>query len=512
MRRVLSRDRPDLDEGWLCDKGRFAYEHVRADDRYATPLVRGDRGLDEATLGGTRPRPSRAACATTRTCTAPDAVAVVASGEQSNEEAFAWREVVEAAGGGALVGSGRPWELLDPYRATIADLDAADVIVIAGDREPRDLAGVIELRIRKAVRRGAQLILAGAGGHAARPARERAHRDGARRGRRAAPTRSSSGWPLPSARCCSSPIRCRSSSSRRSPRAAGSPASPAASCRCPRRRTSSACAPPASATTRVERARPRRARRAAHAGAARRRRSRVARPARDRWRAGAAARRVGRRVVAVPERGDALGPRDPARDGDAREGGLDHEPRGPRRSGFARRSRRRPASISELVVPRRARAASSSAPLPDARAGGPPPARRRRARALPRLGDDRRSGAPRGTERQGRAAVRAPQGARRRSRRPGALQVVAYRPLDLGPGRRARRAPALPAARRDRARARRRRTARPRRGSAGRRGRARRRPHAAARSQISRTQQTGAVRFPWLGAPVAGTATVEAAS
>ena len=30
--------------------------------------------------------------------------------------------------------------------------------------------------------------------------------------------------------------------------------------------------------------------------------------------------------------------------------------------------------------------------------------------------------------------------------------------------------------------------------------------------QISRTQQTGAVRLPWLGAPVTGRATVEAAS
>ena len=91
---------------------------------------------------------------------------MVASGEQSNEEAYGWREAVEAAGGGALVGSGRPWELLDPYRATIADLERADVIVIAGDREPRDLAGVIELRIRKAVKAGARLVLAGAGGTA----------------------------------------------------------------------------------------------------------------------------------------------------------------------------------------------------------------------------------------------------------------------------------------------------------------------------------------------------------
>jgi NADH-quinone oxidoreductase subunit G len=163
VRRVLSRDRPDLDEGWLCDKGRFAYEHVRADDRYLTPLVRGERGLDEATWEHAAETVARR-LRHYANLYGPDAIAVVASGEQSNEEAFAWREVVEAAGGGALVGGGRPWELLEPSRATIADLEHADVIVVAGDRDVRDLAGVLELRIRKAVRRGAQLILAGAGG------------------------------------------------------------------------------------------------------------------------------------------------------------------------------------------------------------------------------------------------------------------------------------------------------------------------------------------------------------
>jgi NADH-quinone oxidoreductase subunit G len=165
VRRVLSRDKPDLDEGWLCDKGRFAFEHVRAGDRYLSPLVRGDRGLDDATWEAAAETVARR-LRHFANLYGPDSIAVVASGEQSNEEAFAWREVVEAAGGGALVGSGRPWELLEPYRATIADLDLADVIVVAGDREPRDLAGVLELRIRKAVRRGARLVLAGSGGSA----------------------------------------------------------------------------------------------------------------------------------------------------------------------------------------------------------------------------------------------------------------------------------------------------------------------------------------------------------
>jgi NADH-quinone oxidoreductase subunit G len=163
VRRVLSRDKPDLDEGWLCDKGRFAFDHVRADDRYLAPLVRGDRGLDEVSWEAAAETVARR-LRHYANLYGPDAIAVVASGEQSNEEAFAWREVVQSAGGGALVGSGRPWELLDSYRASIADLDEADVIVIVGDREPRDLAGVIELRIRKAIRRGARLVLVGAGG------------------------------------------------------------------------------------------------------------------------------------------------------------------------------------------------------------------------------------------------------------------------------------------------------------------------------------------------------------
>ena len=172
VRRVLSRDRPDVDEGWLCDKGRFAFEHVRADDRYAA------RRSCAAIAGSTRRaweargRDRRArACATTRTCTAPARSPSSPPASSRTRRPSPGARSCEAAGGGALVGSGRPWELLDPYRATIADLDAADVIVVAGDREPRDLAGVIELRIRKAVRRGARLMLAGAGGDAARPAR-----------------------------------------------------------------------------------------------------------------------------------------------------------------------------------------------------------------------------------------------------------------------------------------------------------------------------------------------------
>src|SRR5437588_8986269 len=31
---------PEVDDGWLCDKGRFAYQAIHVDERITSPLVR----------------------------------------------------------------------------------------------------------------------------------------------------------------------------------------------------------------------------------------------------------------------------------------------------------------------------------------------------------------------------------------------------------------------------------------------------------------------------------------
>src|SRR5262249_17110712 len=40
VKRILSRNHPELEEGWLCDKGRYAFPHLRAQDRIVDPLRR----------------------------------------------------------------------------------------------------------------------------------------------------------------------------------------------------------------------------------------------------------------------------------------------------------------------------------------------------------------------------------------------------------------------------------------------------------------------------------------
>ncbi|MGH3050516.1 MAG: molybdopterin-dependent oxidoreductase, partial [Gaiellaceae bacterium] len=48
VKRILSRNHPEIDDGWLCDKGRFAYDHLDASDRITEPLRKAGRRRFEA--------------------------------------------------------------------------------------------------------------------------------------------------------------------------------------------------------------------------------------------------------------------------------------------------------------------------------------------------------------------------------------------------------------------------------------------------------------------------------
>jgi len=153
--RVIQRDNSEVDDGWLCDRGRFAYQAIHVDERITRPMVRDggvlrpvswERALDEAAAGLRR---------------AAGRVGVLAGGATSNEEGFlATRLAREALGTNDLDSrihdvSDRATLLAlnDPaLQATLSDLEFAHTVLVLG-AEPVDEMPMVDLRIRKGVRR-----------------------------------------------------------------------------------------------------------------------------------------------------------------------------------------------------------------------------------------------------------------------------------------------------------------------------------------------------------------------
>ena len=163
--RVLSRDNHEVDDGWLCDKGRFAYQHVHADERLTQPWVREGERLMPATWE------KAMAAAAGALSKAGAKTAALAGGETSNEEAFLLQRIFrEALGSSSLSATTGAREALpldltralaDPrLGATVSDLEFADTVVLLGV-DPIDDAPILDLRIRKGVRRrGVKLAVA----------------------------------------------------------------------------------------------------------------------------------------------------------------------------------------------------------------------------------------------------------------------------------------------------------------------------------------------------------------
>jgi len=153
VKRILSRNHPEVDEGWLCDKGRFAYSHLDARDRIAAPVVkRGPRrfeavswddALDEAE------RLLRAGGAST--------VAALSGGE-SVEEAYALAKLLRRGLGAnsALLPEEVP-DGLDGYRAPLSALRDCKTIAVLSDEPVVERAPVVDLWLKAARRNGATI-------------------------------------------------------------------------------------------------------------------------------------------------------------------------------------------------------------------------------------------------------------------------------------------------------------------------------------------------------------------
>ena len=157
IERVMARDNDAVDNGWLCDKGRFGFQMISSPERITEPRVGGSSIGWEAVLGA----------AAERLRAAGERTAVIVGGEASNEEAYLAQRIARRALGSPHVttadelGADALRALSAPgLSASIADLDAAESILLVG-ADPLHSMPILDLRLRRAVRhRGARLVIA----------------------------------------------------------------------------------------------------------------------------------------------------------------------------------------------------------------------------------------------------------------------------------------------------------------------------------------------------------------
>jgi len=161
--RVQALPNENVNDFWICDKGRFGYHYVDSDERLTNPLVRSG-GEFEATSWGA------AVQGIAEKLKDAEKVGVIAGGHLTTEDAWAIAKLAKKTIKTPHVDSriqdaGAPYEKLLEVSgvagstATMNDLDDARTILWIGP-DPKETLPVLYLRIRKAVlESGAKLIV-----------------------------------------------------------------------------------------------------------------------------------------------------------------------------------------------------------------------------------------------------------------------------------------------------------------------------------------------------------------
>ena len=160
VERVVSRDNPNVDDGWLCDRGRYGFEMFVAEERVSGPRGRGgvelswEEAISKAAEGFRAGGAGRCA-------------AIV--GDASNEEGYLVQHILREALSSPNLdsrssrGPGREAlaRLAQPaISARVSDIDDAGAVLLVGT-DPLHSSPILDLRIRKGMRRnGVRLAVA----------------------------------------------------------------------------------------------------------------------------------------------------------------------------------------------------------------------------------------------------------------------------------------------------------------------------------------------------------------
>ncbi|MFF0481266.1 NADH-quinone oxidoreductase subunit G [Streptomyces sp. NPDC004435] len=164
MRRLAQND-PEVNEEWICDKGRFAFRYAQQRDRLTTPLVRNADGVLEAASWPEALDAAARGLVRGRT-------GVLAGGRLTVEDAYAYAKFARVAldtndvDFRARIHSGEEADFLASYVAgrgrdldgsgvTYTTLEAAPMVLLVGLESEEEAPGVF-LRLRKAWRKHGQ--------------------------------------------------------------------------------------------------------------------------------------------------------------------------------------------------------------------------------------------------------------------------------------------------------------------------------------------------------------------
>jgi NADH-quinone oxidoreductase subunit G len=167
LRRITPRENMEVNDAWICDKGRFTHAYVDHPDRLKTPLIRRDSDRSGGRNGGLEPATwDEALDLIARRLSqvirddGPQAVGGLGSPRVTNEANYLFQRFMRT-----VVGSNNLDHLRRmPAGATplnsLPDLEQRDLIVLLGS-DPGTEAPLVELWINKAVlRHDAQVLIA----------------------------------------------------------------------------------------------------------------------------------------------------------------------------------------------------------------------------------------------------------------------------------------------------------------------------------------------------------------
>ena len=158
VKRIMPRQNEEVNEIWLCDKGRFAHHYTESRGRLTRPSIRKDGKLARASWD------AATKLAADHFSKARKNFVVLASGRLANEDLFNLKSLADHAGGTAMLysdmGGGELTALVGVGAGTnLGTLGAGDaILVVASDLYEE--APIWWLRVKEAAERGATLIVA----------------------------------------------------------------------------------------------------------------------------------------------------------------------------------------------------------------------------------------------------------------------------------------------------------------------------------------------------------------